>query len=66
VAAAIAHDWNQRHASDAQLTALEIRAVRLGAFPAPDTRHEVLLSAWPSRDGSGAGSLDRWLRAHED
>ena len=66
VAAAIAHDWNQRHASDAQLTALEIRAVRLGAFPAPDTRHEALLSAWPSRDGSGAGSLDRWLREHED
>jgi uncharacterized membrane protein len=47
-------------------TALEIRAVRLGAFPAPDTRHEALLAAWPSRDGSGTGSLDRWLREHED
>lgn len=66
VAAAVAYDWNHRHPPDTQLTTLEIRAVRLGAFPAPDTRHETLLAAWPSRDGSGTGSLDRWLREHED
>ena len=45
-----------------QVVALDVRAVRLGAFPAPGTRHEVLLASWPIRDGTGTGSLDRWLR----
>jgi hypothetical protein len=66
IAAALADDWNRRHAAVERLTRLEIRVVRLGAFPAPETRHELLLAAWPARDASGAGSLDRWLRDHAD
>ncbi len=64
IAAAIAHDWNGRHGAADGLIALEIRAVRLGAFPAPETRHELLLATWPARDDSGGGNLDRWLREH--
>jgi hypothetical protein len=65
IAAALAHDWNRRHGPAEQIVALDIQAVRLGAFPAPGTRHEVLLAAWPSRDGNGTGSLDRWLREYD-
>lgn len=66
IAAALAHDWNRRHGAAERLTALEIRAVRLGAYPVVETRHELLLAAWPARDGSGVGNLDRWLREHAD
>lgn len=65
IAAALAHDWNRRHGPAEQIVALDVRAVRLGAFPAPGTRHEVLLAAWPIRDGTGTGSLDRWLREYD-
>lgn len=64
VAASLAHDWNRRHGAAERLTALELRAVRLGAYPVAETRHELLLAAWPARDGSGVGNLDRWLREH--
>lgn len=66
IAAALALDWNGRHGAAERLTALEIRAVRLGAFPEPETRHEMLLAAWPARDDSGSGNLHRWLREHGD
>ncbi|MEI6239769.1 MAG: HTTM domain-containing protein [Planctomycetia bacterium] len=64
IAAALAREWNRRHDASQRITTLEIRAVRLGAFPAAETRHELLLAAWPSRDGSGTGNLDRWLHEH--
>lgn len=66
IAAALVRDWNGRHGAADRLTALEIRAVRLGAFPAPETRHELLLAAWPARDDSGRGNLERWLREHAE
>lgn len=66
IAAALARDWNLRHGPAEQLVALDIEAVRLGAFPATGTRHEVLLAAWPIRDGIGTGNLDRWLRERDD
>jgi len=61
VAAALARDWNRRHAPADRLTTLEIRAARLGDDPAPGTLHELLLASWPARDAAGGGSLDRWL-----
>ena len=65
VAAAIAADWNRRHAPAERLIALEIRAVRTGfargTSPAAITRHELLLASWPPRDATGRGNLDRRL-----
>ncbi|MFM8379834.1 MAG: HTTM domain-containing protein [Planctomycetia bacterium] len=65
VAAALAADWNRRHAPPRQLVALEIRAVRTGLLPGTEpgtvTRHELLIASWPPRDGAGRGNLDRRL-----
>ena len=60
IAAALARDWNRRHDAPRQLTALEIRAARVGADPLA-TLHDLLLASWPARDPGGSGNLDRWL-----
>jgi hypothetical protein len=65
VAAALAADWNRRHAAPRHLISLEIRAVRAGLLPGTEprevTRHEILLASWPPRDGAGRGNLERRL-----
>jgi len=65
VAAALAADWNRRHAPPRHLISLEIRAVRTGLLAGTDprevTRHEILLASWPPRDGAGRGNLERRL-----
>jgi len=65
IAAALAADWNRRHAPPERLVSLEIRAVRTGLAPdtgpATITRHELLLASWPPRDETGRGNLDRRL-----
>jgi len=64
VAAALAREWNRRHAASERLVLLEIRAVRLLDEAAGGTRHELVLATWPARDGAGTGGLERWLREH--
>ena len=65
IAAALAVDWNRRHAPAEQLVSLEIRCVRSGfnsgTEPGTLARHELLVASWPPRDGAGRGNLDRRL-----
>jgi len=65
IAAALAVDWNRRHAPADRLVSLEIRCVRTGVIsgsgPGMTARHELLLASWPPRDGAGRGNLDRHL-----
>jgi hypothetical protein len=62
VAAGLVRHWNESHGPDSQIVALEIRVGRLGKTSADDTLRDVIVAAWPPRDASGAGNLDRWLR----
>lgn len=60
-AAALAREWNDRHAGDRRVRSLELRfAVRtVDGSPA---EQDLLLGSWPDRR-DGAGNLDRLLRA---
>jgi hypothetical protein len=63
VAAALARDWNARHAANEQLVTLEIRFAQRN-LAAPDAPlQEMLVGAWPDRDAGGVGNLDRFLEA---
>jgi hypothetical protein len=67
IAAALVRWWNATNPSASGVQSLEIRFARLGRTAADDTLHELLLAAWPPRDDSGRGSLERLLDgAHAD
>lgn len=61
LAAALAADWNDRHAPGEHVISVELHFARLGRGPADDTLHDILLAAWPERNTVGKGALDRLL-----
>jgi hypothetical protein len=61
LAAALATDWNDRHAPEERVVAVELHFARLGRGPADDTLHDILLAAWPERTATGQGALERLL-----
>ena len=61
VARALAEHWNATQPPAARVKAVELRFARHGRSAADDTFHELLLAAWPPRDGVGGGSLERLL-----
>jgi hypothetical protein len=62
-AAALAHDWNARHAEREQVRSLEIRYAVQGTTAADAPLQDMLVAAWPPRDGDGQGNLDRLLES---
>lgn len=62
VAAALVRHWNAAHGPDQQIVSMEIRFARIGITATDQTLHEMLLAAWPPRDATGAGNLERLLR----
>ena len=63
VAAALAADWNSRHAGIDRAVTVEIRfAQRNLADPAAPLQ-EMLVGSWPDRDPAGTGNLERFLEA---
>lgn len=63
VAAALARDWNSRHAANEQLVTLEIRFAQRNLTEPDAPLQEMLVGAWPDRDAGGSGNLDRFLEA---
>ena len=64
-AAALARHWNAHHDPLSRIVNLEIRCGTAEASGGDGTVRDRLLAAWPPRSASGAGSLDRFLEAHE-
>jgi hypothetical protein len=62
-AAALAHDWNTRHAEREQVRSLEIRYAVQGTTAADAPLQDMLVAAWPPRGGEGQGNLDRLLES---
>jgi hypothetical protein len=62
VAAALVRKWNAAHGVDGQIVSMELRFARLGTAATDDTLLDHLLAAWPPRDATGAGNLDRLLQ----
>jgi hypothetical protein len=62
-AAALARDWNARHAGGRQVVALEIRFGMQTVRGGDGTIRDAILAAWPARSADGAGNLERFLDA---
>lgn len=60
-AAAIARDWNARHAAREQVSSLELHYAVQRTDTAEPPLMDILLAAWPPRGDSGRGNLDRLL-----
>jgi hypothetical protein len=65
VAAALAHDWNARHAANEHVVTLEIRFAQRNLADPDAPLQEMLVGAWPDRDAGGSGGLDRFLEADQ-
>lgn len=63
VAAGLARHWNAAHGPDAQATGVEIRHARRGVSDPDAIEHESLVAAWPPRDATGIGNLERFLES---
>ena len=60
-AAAIARDWNERHAPDRRVVALEIRFGLQPVRGGDGSVRDALIASWPARSAAGAGNLERFL-----
>jgi hypothetical protein len=63
VAAALAADWNSRHAGADRAVAVEIRFAQRNLVDPEAPLQDMLVGAWPDRDVAGTGNLDRFLEA---
>lgn len=63
VAAALAADWNSRHDDVDRAVAVEIRFAQRNLAEPGAPLQEMLVGAWPDRDTTGTGNLDRFLEA---
>lgn len=61
VAAALAREWNERHAAGERAVAVEIRFAQHNVADPQAPLLEMLVGCWPERDAAGSGNLDRLL-----
>jgi hypothetical protein len=62
-AAALARDWNDRHAAHEQVVLLEIRFGMQGVREGDGTVRDALIASWPARSSTGSGNLEMFLEA---
>ncbi|MBU6308678.1 MAG: HTTM domain-containing protein [Planctomycetes bacterium] len=60
-AAALARDWNARHAPRDEVRSLQLRFAMRRVEHGQEALHDMLLAAWPSRGDGGRGNLERLL-----
>jgi hypothetical protein len=63
VAAALAREWNARHAGVDRVVTLELRFARRDLARSESAVGDMLVGSWPERTAEGTGNLDRFLQA---